>query len=155
MAGKVGHPGRLRREAATFGRLVEAERAAGVRIGEAMKRVWERDKKRWGSSRKRDDLWAEYKKIRPQVAALESVAEALMADLEALHEIIDTADLTVSDVQRRFPRMSARSANWLETTADIPRQRAHALIDKIESEFARDPLLADWREVIKAKRRPE
>ena len=66
VVGKRGHPKRPRSEAAEFGRLVEAERAAGARtIGEAMMRVIRRDRRnprRWGSTRKMNALWAEFQK---------------------------------------------------------------------------------------------
>jgi hypothetical protein len=146
MVGKVGHPPRPRGEAAAFGRLVEAEVAAGARtLGEAMTLVRRRDQPRWGSQRKMDGLWAEYKKIKPDV-------EALLVSLEALHEAADTAEHMMHDIHRRFPRLSVRSTNWLETTVTAPLERARSMIGNVEAEFG---TLAKWRDAIKTKRRPE
>jgi hypothetical protein len=82
--GKRGHPKRPRSEAAAFGRLVQAERAAGARtLGQAMTQVRRRDPRRWGSTRKMNDLWAEFKKIERQEAAAARLAEKMDAQLAA------------------------------------------------------------------------
>jgi hypothetical protein len=154
VAGKVGHPKRPRSEAATFGRLVEAERAAGARtIGQAMETVRKQEPKRWGSLRKMEILWAEFKKLKRLEAAVAPDIEALLASLEEMREAAEIAEQTVRDVRRGFPRLSARSLKWLEKTADAPLQRTRLRIAEIEAEFARNPLLANWRE--KAKPRPK
>jgi hypothetical protein len=131
---------------------VEAELAAGARtLGEAMNLVRRRAPKRWGAQRKMDGLWAEFKKIKQYEAAIMApVMEAVMADLDAILDAANAAVWMVTDVKRRFPRTSARSANLLE--ADTNKfEQALSTLARIELKAAADPLLANWREAIKVK----
>ena len=152
MAGKVGHPKRPRSEAATFGRLVEAEREAGARtLGQARERVWKSDKKRWGSERKREDLWAEFKQIKQDEAAAAQLVEQMLAQLAAFErasaeqgrKFQAQIDAIEADFARKNPhlaglneKMVARLAAFKRDMAKVA-QQADLAKDRIEAEFAR------------------
>lgn len=111
--GKRGRPRRSRIEAAEFGRLVEAERAAGARtLDEAKTRVRRRNPRRWGSPRKMDALWAESKVIKRQEAAAARLAEKMAAQLAAFERDMAKAgrqaDLAIDRIEAEFARRNPR-----------------------------------------------
>jgi hypothetical protein len=106
--GKVGHPKRPRSEAATFGRLVQAELDAGARtLGEAKTRVSRRAPRRWGSPRKMDTLWAEFKKIKRQEAAMAAQLTAFERDMARAGQQVD---LTIDRIEAEFARRNPHAA---------------------------------------------
>jgi hypothetical protein len=116
--GKRGHPKRPHSEAAEFGRLVQAERDAGARtIGEAMTRVRRRDRNRWGSQRKMDGLWAEFKEIKRQEAAAARLAEKMDAQLAAFEhdmaKLSQQVDLAIGRIAAEFARRNPHVASFL------------------------------------------